>query len=232
MSDDIIRLVDVSKFYKTGDSKFVAVNSVSLDIPRGSMFVITGPSGSGKSTLLYLMAGLMNPTHGEVFINEESIYKLQDSNISKLRKETIGFVFQAFNLIPSLTALENVIASRIMDQDKQQEKAYDLLDNLGLSSHKDHLPSELSGGEQQRVAIARALLNDPDIMLADEPTGNLDSKNGEIIIKILHELNSKGKTVIVTTHNPKLFMAEGVQHISILDGCIDVKTGANAYGQI
>jgi putative ABC transport system ATP-binding protein len=204
MSDDIIRLVDVSKFYKTGDSKFVAVNSVSLDIPRGSMFVITGPSGSGKSTLLYLMAGLMNPTHGEVFIN----------------------------LIPSLTALENVIASRIMDQDKQQEKAYDLLDNLGLSSHKDHLPSELSGGEQQRVAIARALLNDPDIMLADEPTGNLDSKNGEIIIKILHELNSKGKTVIVTTHNPKLFMAEGVQHISILDGCIDVKTGANAYGQI
>ena len=231
MNDDFIKMVEVSKIYKDGNTGLTAVDSASINIPQGSMIVITGPSGSGKSTLLYLIAGLMEPTHGEVFVNGKSIYKLRDSSISRLRKETIGFVFQAFNLIPSLSALENIIASRIMDQDKRQKKAFELLDEMGLTSHKDHLPSELSGGEQQRVAIARALINDPDIILADEPTGNLDSENGEIIIKILHELNSQGKTIIVATHNPELFMAEGVQKISILDGHIEIDAGANVYGR-
>jgi putative ABC transport system ATP-binding protein len=220
MNEDIITLTDISKIYVNGDAKLIAVDSVSMTIPKGSMVVLTGPSGSGKSTLLYIMAGLMKPSHGEVYIKGESIYSLPDDSISRLRKDTIGFVFQAFNLIPTLTAIENIMASRIMDKDKRYEKALELLEDLNLSSHKNHLPTELSGGEQQKIAIARALINDPDIILADEPTGNLDSKNGEKIAAILHGLHSRGKTVIVATHAPKLFKAEGTLNISIVDGHI------------
>ena len=220
MNKAAISLESVSKIYKEGPGAVKAVDSVTFDIAEGELTLITGPSGSGKSTLLYLMAGMLMPTQGEVIVVGKGLNELSEGEMSRFRKKTIGFVFQAYNLIPSLTALENVIASRMFDSEKRYEKGEKLLESIGLGDRKEHLPSELSGGEQQRIAIARALLNDPEIIFADEPTGNLDTKAGENIVRILKGMNKKGKTVIIATHDPLILDGAESKRLNILDGKI------------
>jgi ABC-type lipoprotein export system ATPase subunit len=174
------------------------------------------------------MACLLRPTNGKVVVNGKSLADLSVREIADFRKSTMGFVFQAYNLIQSLSALENVIASRMFDEDKGFERAEKLLDRMGLSQRTEHLPIELSGGEQQRIAIARALLNRPAIIFADEPTGNLDTRTGENIISILKDLNREGKTVVIATHNPALLGNSDVRLLSMLDGKVTRYRGNKA----
>lgn len=214
----LIIVDSVSKVYTQGSSSVCAVDSATFEIEDGELILICGPSGSGKSTLLYLMSGMLKPSSGKVVVAGRQLNGLSELEMARFRKETIGFVFQAYNLIPSLSALENVVASRMFDSEKHQKRAQEILESMGLAHRTQHLPSELSGGEQQRVAIARALLNDPRIIFADEPTGNLDSKAGKNIIDILKKLNRKGKTVIIATHNPSILNGLESKRLNILDG--------------
>lgn len=204
----VIELKNVSKIYKVGNEEVKALDGVNLKIYKGEFVSIIGPSGSGKSTLLHIMGVLDKPTTGEVYIDGEKISKLRDEEIAMLRNKKIGFVFQFFNLYPTLTALENVELPMMisgLDENVRRERAEKLLDEVGLLKFKNHLPSQLSGGQRQKVAIARAMANDPRYILADEPTGNLDSKSGEEIIKTFKQLNEKhNKTIIVVTHNLEL----------------------------
>jgi putative ABC transport system ATP-binding protein len=202
----IVRLHDVSKYYKVGFSVVKALENINLEIKENEFISIVGPSGSGKSTLLNMIGCLDKPTKGKVFFKGLDIALLSDREFSKFRADNIGFIFQTFNLIPSLTALENVeISSSFSNKVKNpRERALKLLDLVGLKERALHRPSQLSGGEQQRVAIARALMNDPEIILADEPTGNLDSKTAEEIINLFLELKKMGKTIVLVTHNISL----------------------------
>ncbi|MEM5815618.1 MAG: ABC transporter ATP-binding protein [Candidatus Aenigmatarchaeota archaeon] len=187
------------------NNEVVALNNVNLKFKKSELVAIVGPSGSGKSTLLHIIGLLDKPTKGEVFIEGKRTSTLNEKEISELRNKKIGFVFQFFNLYPTLTALENVELPMMIagiDEKERKERAKKLLEEVGLIKFKDHLPSQLSGGQRQKVAIARAMANDPSYILADEPTGNLDSKSGEEIIRIFRNLNEKyGKTIIVVTHN-------------------------------
>ncbi|MEM5766571.1 MAG: ABC transporter ATP-binding protein [Candidatus Aenigmatarchaeota archaeon] len=199
----IIELKNISKIYKMDEVEVVALSNVSLKIMWKDFVAITGPSGSGKSTLLHLIGLLDKPTSGKIFLDGVDTSKLKDNQIARLRGEKIGFIFQFFNLYPTLTALENVqLPMIIVEKDKKEIErcAIELLKKVGLEKRADHLPSQLSGGERQRVAIARALANNPSLILADEPTGNLDSKSGEEVMKILNRLQEEGKTVVVVTH--------------------------------
>jgi putative ABC transport system ATP-binding protein len=201
---NLIELKDVNKVYNSEEVKFQALSDINLEIKKGEFLAVIGPSGSGKSTLLHILGLLDKPTSGKMIFEDKDISKLSDPEIARLRGGRIGFVFQFFNLYPQLTAEENIeLPMMILDKDKNErkKKSLELLKLVNLENRKDHVPSQLSGGERQRVAIARALANDSDIILADEPTGNLDTKSSEQIIKILEELNSKfGKTVIIITH--------------------------------
>ena len=182
----------------------VGVENVNLKIIDGEFICIMGPSGSGKSTLLHLIGCLDKPNYGKIFIDGIDVSRMNDDELANLRKNKIGFVFQFFNLYPTLTALENVELPMIIaekDKEFRKRRAIELLEMVGMEKFKDHLPYQLSGGQRQKVAIARALANDPPIILADEPTGNLDSKSGDEIMRIFKELNNKGKTIIVVTHN-------------------------------
>jgi len=200
MKKTLIELKNASKYFKQGNRIIKAVDNVSLKVDQGEFVVIVGASGSGKSTLMQLMGGLDTASSGEVTVEGKNIQKMKEIELAKLRQNTFGFIFQNFNLIPTLTAQENVEAP-VIDKDGSK-KAYEMLVKVGLADRADHLPNLLSGGEQQRVAIARALINNPDIIFADEPTGNLDSKTGEEIIAILKDLNKKeGKTVVMITHD-------------------------------
>jgi len=203
---DLVYILDsVTKIYGKGRLAVKALDNVSFTVKRGEFLVVMGPSGSGKTTLLNIMGILDKPTTGKVFFLGKDISKLDDAEASKIRAKHVGFVFQTFNLIPWLTALENVeIALAISGYPfhKRKRRSRELLESVGLGDRLHHRPTELSGGEQQRVAIARALANNPDVILADEPTGNLDSKSGDVIIKILKELSlEQNKTIIVVTHN-------------------------------
>jgi len=204
-TENVIELKNVSKIYKMDNNEVVALNNVNLKFRKSELVAIVGPSGSGKSTLLHIIGLLDKPTKGEVFIEGKRTSTLNEKEISELRNKKIGFVFQFFNLYPTLTALENVELPMMIagiDEKERKERAKKLLEEVGLIKFKDHLPSQLSGGQRQRVAIARAMANDPSYILADEPTGNLDSKSGEEIIRIFRNLNEKyGKTIIVVTHN-------------------------------
>jgi putative ABC transport system ATP-binding protein len=204
MKDEIIKLADVSKTYQMDDVRVQALKRINLEIDKGEFVAIMGPSGSGKSTMLHLIGCLDRPTGGRVIINGTDISKLNDSKLARLRGSEIGFVFQTFNLYPTLTALENVELPMIIAEKnikERKEKALQLLKIVDLQERSNHLPSQLSGGERQRVAIARAMANDPQIILADEPTGNLDSKSGTEIMRTFVRLNEEGKTVVVITHD-------------------------------
>jgi putative ABC transport system ATP-binding protein len=202
----MIELRDVSKTVTSGTEPLTILHPLSLDIPRGQFVAIVGPSGSGKSTLLGLIAGLDAPTSGDVLIDGVNITKLSEDALAKLRGEKVGFVFQFFHLIPSLTAHENVsVPMEIAGAADPRSRARALLDEVGLTGRAHHYPSQLSGGEQQRVALARALANDPPIVLADEPTGNLDSTNGRHILELLRNIHrSRGTTIVLVTHDTEL----------------------------
>jgi putative ABC transport system ATP-binding protein len=201
----MIRCLDVHKAFPQGESQVTALSGISLDIPKGEFAVIMGPSGSGKSTLLHLIGGLDRPSSGEILVQQRLISQMADDEVTLFRRTRIGFVFQFFNLLPTLTALENVALPLVLDgrpKADAAEKARALLNKIGLDSRQHHLPEAMSGGEIQRVAIARALAFAPPILLADEPTGNLDSKTGESVLSLLQRINREdGCTVVMVTHS-------------------------------
>ena len=219
----IIECKDVWKIYNEGTRAEVrALQNINLEIFENEFLAIQGVSGSGKSTLLHCIGCLDTPTRGKVYIEGEDISKMSEDELALLRRKKIGFVFQFFNIIPSLTALQNVELPMIfagLAKDKRTRKARSLLKGVGLEERVNHKPSELSGGETQRVAIARALANDPAFVLADEPTGNLDSKSGKEIINIFNKLNNEGRTVVVITHDPAI-ARYAKRKIKITDGMI------------
>jgi len=202
--NEVIKLDKVCKRYKMGDTIVEALCGVNLEIKKGEFIAIVGPSGSGKSTMMNLVGALDLATEGDIFLGDKNIEHLGESELAQIRGRRIGFVFQTFNLIPTLRATENVMLPMFfqgVSDAKQKERARELLTKVGLKHRMDHLPNELSGGERQRVAIARALANDPEVILADEPTGNLDSKTGREIIQMFIKLNKEGKTIIMVTHD-------------------------------
>ena len=207
-SHSIIELKEVWKTYQIGKIKVDALRGTSLKIEKGEFVAITGPSGSGKSTIMHIVGCLDKPSKGNVYLDEKNISFMTESYLAEIRGQKIGFIFQSFNLIPTLTALENVMLPMEFQDDlvhNPEERAKELLDSVGLKDRIYHKPTELSGGQNQRVAIARALANNPDVILADEPTGNLDSKTGKYIISFLCKLNNKeGKTIIMVTHDNDL----------------------------
>ncbi|MBI2991782.1 MAG: ABC transporter ATP-binding protein [Deltaproteobacteria bacterium] len=220
----MIRLINVHKLYHQGRNEITALAGVSLDIARGDFAVIMGPSGSGKSTLLHLIGGLDRPTEGELLVDGKIISQMADDAVTLFRRARIGVVFQFFNLLPTLTALENVMLPLILDGragPKSRLRAEALLQRVGLESRRDHLPEELSGGEMQRLAIARALAFAPPILLADEPTGNLDSRSGEEVLKLLLQISrEEGCTVVMVTHNREA-AGYGDRVIRLRDGLIE-----------
>lgn len=218
----LVRIHDLKKIYTMGEVTVSALAGVSLEIMPGSFTVIMGPSGSGKSTLLYLLGGLDWPTSGSIIIGEDEIDKMDENKLAEFRRNRVGFIFQSFNLIPSMPAEENVSFPLRFSGIKHQlrrSRAQEILTNVGLSDRASHKPTELSGGQQQRVAIARALINDPPLILADEPTGNLDTQSGLIIMKLLSRLHQAGKTVIVVTHDPRMRQF-ATNTLYLLDGLV------------
>jgi len=207
MKQTAIELKNVTKHYIMGSNIVKALDGVDVKINKGDFVAIVGPSGSGKSTMMNLVGALDLPTKGEVYLDGQNIAHFEESNLAQIRGNKIGFVFQTFNLIPTLTTVEN-IALPMMFQKKSKEerleRAEKILKDIRLIHRKDHFSNELSGGERQRVAIGRALANDPEVILADEPTGNLDTKTGLEIMKLFSDLNKKGKTIILVTHNLNL----------------------------
>lgn len=207
MDNIIVKIENLVKTYYSGKVKTFALRGVSLEIPRGTFSCIVGPSGHGKSTLMHLIGGLDRPTDGAVFIDGEDIARLSNSSLAALRAQKIGFVFQFFNLLQNLTAQENVEAAMMFSgtsEKAQKEKAKELLSLVGLENKAHAKPSELSGGQQQRVAIARALANDPEMLLMDEPTGNLDSESEAEVLEAISHLHKKGKTIVIVTHNGEI----------------------------
>lgn len=221
--NNVIHLENVYKIYNQGENEVRALNGVSLDIKKGEFVAIVGASGSGKSTLMNMLGCLDTPTSGEYFIDGERVSDLNDNELSFIRNKRIGFIFQGFNLISGLSALENVelpLVYRKTPKQERREKCMNALTLVSLGNRMAHLPSELSGGQQQRVAIARAIAGEPDIVLADEPTGNLDSKSGEDVMHILKSLNSSGITVVLITHDLSV-AAMASRIIRIKDGQIE-----------
>jgi putative ABC transport system ATP-binding protein len=201
-----MRLEAVSKSYRHRGHTVAALDNASLEIVPGDFVAVVGPSGSGKSTLLLVLGGMLSPSAGKVFLNGHSLYELSPNQRAELRRQKVGFVFQTFNLVPYLTALENVQIPLFLaglDGPAQKERAATLLERVGLGDRLDHKPAELSIGQQQRVALARVMANEPEIILADEPTGNLDPETGGQILDLLEEMNREGRTVVMVTHDPR-----------------------------
>jgi putative ABC transport system ATP-binding protein len=214
MSKELIRLKNINKVY---DGSTYALNSLTFSIRMGDWTSITGPSGSGKTTLLNIIGCLDSPTNGSIFIDGTEITRLNQKELTRFRREHIGLIFQQYHLVPYLTALENVMMVQYYHSIVDEEEAVEVLKKVGLDHRLDHIPAHLSGGEQQRVCIARALINEPKILLADEPTGNLDQKNGEIVLKLIRELHEEGHTVVLVTHNPDIAKL-GNRLINLIDG--------------
>lgn len=220
----ILKADKIHKAYNKGNKALKVLRGIDLDIEKGKISAIVGPSGAGKSTLLHILGGLDNPTQGEVFFENKSLYKLSDSERAKIRNKRVGFVFQFYHLLSEFTAIENVYLPAVIGGDKAKnlkKRSQELLKQLGLANREEHYPSQLSGGEMQRVAIARALINNPEVLFCDEPTGNLDSAAGLQIKQLIWGLNqSKEQTVVIVTHDETLFKdADRVLHIK--DGLIN-----------
>ena len=221
-SSPLIHVEDLCRHYKVGTEVVRALDGVSLDVGRGEFLGIAGASGSGKSTLLYLLGGLDRPTSGEIWVDGQNIAEMDEDGLSGFRQTQIGFVFQMFNLLPSMTALENVefpMLFSAVPPDERRERAVRLMELVGLKGRMGHRPTELSGGQQQRVAIARSLVNNPSIILTDEPTGNLDSRSGEDVLALLKELNGQGRTLVIVSHDPAI-IAQASRAIRLKDGVI------------
>jgi putative ABC transport system ATP-binding protein len=220
----LYQLQGVTKTFRQGSLEVHAVADLDLEVGRGEFLVVAGPSGSGKTTLLQLLGALDRPTQGQVVFEGRDLSSIANGELGRLRLQTIGFVFQQFNLIPTLTAAQNVevaLAPRKLDGGRRREEARGLLESVGLGRRADHLPSQLSGGEQQRVAIARALANGPRVLLADEPTGNLDSTTGEEIVDLLRALSrDKGQTVVLITHNAEI-ASRAARVVRLRDGRLE-----------
>lgn len=202
----MLRMENVSKTYRHRGKLVTALDGATLHIPAGDFVSVVGPSGSGKSTLLLMLGGMLSPSEGRVLLGAKSVYDLSPSERAEMRREKVGFVFQTFNLVPYLSALDNVKVPLFlakMEEKAQTERAASLLDRMGLGDRLDHKPGELSVGQQQRVALARMLANDPAVILADEPTGNLDPETSQQIIGFLDEFNGEGKTIVMVTHDPR-----------------------------
>ncbi|NIQ95235.1 MAG: ABC transporter ATP-binding protein [Desulfuromonadales bacterium] len=223
MSDIVIKAESLTKEYGRGAARVRALRGLDLEIPRGSFTCIVGPSGHGKSTLMHLIGGLDRPSGGRVTIDGQEISELKEKQLAALRAEKIGFVFQFFNLLQSLTAAENVEAALMLagvPEARQKERARELLSLVGLLEKADAKPGQLSGGQQQRVAVARALANDPPVLLMDEPTGNLDSVAEAEVMAVLKELHRQGKTVILVTHSSEI--ADRADHlVRVRDGLVE-----------
>ncbi len=223
MTESVIRLEDVTRYYLMGEFVVKALDGVSIDIKRGEFTAIMGPSGSGKSTMMNLIGCLDTPTSGYIDIDGENTAGMNEAELAYIRNQKVGFVFQQFNLLGKLNALDNVITPLLyagVSSRERKQMAIHALERVGLSDRMDHRPNELSGGQKQRVAIARALVNNPTILLADEPTGALDTKTGNQIMELFEELNSEGRTVILVTHDRDLGMRSHRQ-IHIRDGRVE-----------
>jgi len=218
---EILRVQNLTKIYGKGDTAVTALNNVSFSVEKGQFVVIIGPSGSGKSTLLHIIGGVDTPTSGKVFIDGTDVYSLNRSQLAIFRRRQIGLIYQFYNLIPVLNVEENITLPLLLDHRKEDKaRLKELLTTLGLEDRVNHLPNELSGGQQQRASIGRALINNPALVLADEPTGNLDSKNSEEIISLLKMYNQKyNQTLIVITHDERIAL-QADRIISIEDGMI------------
>ncbi len=218
---EVLRIENLTKKYGKGQNEVVAVDNISFSVNKGEFVAIVGPSGSGKSTLLHLLGGVDKPSSGKVYIDDTDIYGLKEKELSVLRRRKVGFVFQAYNLIPVLSAEENILMPLLLDNRKEDKQYIDeLLTILNLKDRRRHLPSELSGGQQQRVSIGRALANKPSIILADEPTGNLDTKNSREVLELLkYSAKKYNQTLILISHDMNIAsMADRI--ISIVDGRI------------
>jgi ABC-type lipoprotein export system ATPase subunit len=222
-SGSVISAKGLTRIYALGDSEVIGINQVDLEIAGGELVVLKGNSGSGKSTLLSLLAGLDRPSRGELMVAHHDLNKTSDSQLTHFRRQVVGMIFQSFNLLPTLNVLENICLPALLagkSIDGCRSKAMELLEWLGLDARLNHLPAQLSGGEMQRTAIARALINDPAIILADEPTGNLDSRNGQLVMDLLAELNQKwNRTVLIATHSTLADEMASVK-IGLKDGVI------------
>ncbi|PEZ31438.1 ABC transporter ATP-binding protein [Bacillus thuringiensis] len=218
---EVVRLENVVKTYGEGETQVQALKGINLSIHRGEFVTIVGASGSGKSTLLHILGGLDRPSSGNVFIGDENIYNYKDNELSIFRRRKVGFIFQFFNLIPVLNVQENIALPALLDEEQVDDHYLDeIIKTLGLNERRDHLPSELSGGQQQRVSIGRSLINKPDIILADEPTGNLDTKNTKEVLNLLKVTAKKyNQTVILITHDPAI-ASNSDRIITISDGMI------------
>ncbi len=228
---NVIELKEVKKYYKVGDNIIKALDGVNISVKQGEFIAIMGPSGSGKSTCMNMIGSLDKPTSGEIFLDGKNIQYLNESALAQLRGKKIGFIFQQFNLIPNLTAIENVSLPLLfqgIEEIKRLQKAKELLDMIGLKDRIHHYPNQLSGGQQQRVAIARSLSNNPEVILADEPTGNLDSKTGEIVMNFLDEMHKKGKTIVIVTHDSELAIKHAQRVYWMKDGKIEKITNGKS----
>lgn len=218
--NSLIRITNLKKHYEMGGTTVRALDGVDLEIPAHTFTVVMGPSGSGKSSLLYLLGGLDRPTSGEIWINNERLDQMDENALALFRRKMMGFIFQSFNLVSSMSAVENVAFPMQFSGvpiSQRNEKSLQLLSQVGLADRSRHKPSELSGGQQQRVAVARALINDPQIIFADEPTGNLDTASGVAVMQLLSDLHRSGRTVLVVTHDQR--MTRFATHkIFLLDG--------------
>ncbi|MBR2411709.1 MAG: ABC transporter ATP-binding protein [Clostridia bacterium] len=218
---DILKVENLSKTYGSGENAVHALSDVSFTVPKGQFLAIVGASGSGKSTLLHILGGVDKPTSGKIYIDSQDVYRQNENQLAIFRRRKVGLIYQFYNLIPVLDAVENITLPLLMDS-RTPDEGYlkELISTLGLEGREHHLPNELSGGQQQRVSIGRALINSPDIVLADEPTGNLDSKNSREIIELLKNANKKyGQTLIVITHDESIAL-QADRIITISDGTI------------
>ena len=223
----VIQLKNVFKYYYMGENIVKAIDGINISIKEGEFVAIMGPSGSGKSTAMNLIGSLDIPTKGNIFLDGEDISKLAESDLAQIRGKKIGFIFQNFNLIPNLTVKENVMLPMMFQGEeihKREQKAEELLKKVELEDRMDHYPNQISGGQMQRVAIARALANNPEVILADEPTGNLDTKTGERVMEFLQKLNDEGKTIIMVTHEPELAEAHAKIVYWLKDGKVEKTT--------